>query len=127
MNALSAGISAGILEAVRETKRNDAVRALIITGTGRGFSAGADLSTGGPARPEGGGTPSALGRSAIVDKFGPGTAVEAMAGADVPIIAAVNGAAAGAGFGLALCCDIRIASDRARLGTIFIKRGVGAD
>jgi len=127
MNALSAGISAGILEAVRETKRNDAVRVLIITGTGRGFSAGADLSAGGPARPEGGGTPSAVGRSSLVDKLGPGSIVEAMADADVPIVAAVNGAAAGAGFGLALCCDIRIASDQARLGTIFIKRGVGAD
>lgn len=127
MNALSAGISDGILEAVKETKWNDSVRVLVITGTGRGFSAGADLSSGGPARPASSGKDAVRGRSAMVDKQGPARTAEAMADADVPIIGAINGAAAGAGLGLALCCDIRIASDQARLGTIFIKRGVGPD
>ena len=127
MNALSAGISNGIMEAVKETKSNDAVRVLVITGTGRGFSAGADLSSGGPARPASPSGDAVIGRSAMVDKQGPARIIEAMADADVPIIGAINGAAAGAGFGLALCCDVRIASDQARLGTIFIKRGVGPD
>jgi len=127
MNAISPAIANGILEAVMETKRNDAVRVLVITGTGRGFSAGADLSSGGPAKRKGTGSGTDIGRSALVDKKGPGGVVEALADADVPIIGAINGAAVGAGFGLSLCCDIRIASDQARMGTIFIKRGVAPD
>ena len=123
MNALSEDISDGIMNAALETKRNDDIRAVVLTGAGRGFCAGADLTAGGPAS-GGSGVP---GRSAIVDKLGPGEVIEALAYADVPIIGAINGAAAGAGFGLALCCDIRIASDQARLGSIFIKRGVGSD
>lgn len=129
MNALSQGISEGITNAALETKRNDKIRVIVLTGAGRGFCAGADLSSGGPATGggSGGGGGGAPGRSAIVDKLGPGSVVEALANSDVPIIAAINGAAAGAGFGVALCCDIRIASDQARMGTIFIKRGVGSD
>jgi len=127
LNAISGGIASGLLEAVQETKRNDAVRVMVITGAGRGFSSGADLSSGGPARPKSTGGPVELGRSAMVEKLGPGGVVEALADADTPIVGAINGPAAGAGFGLSLCCDIRIASDQARMGTIFIKRGVGPD
>ncbi len=123
MNALNFSIANGILNAVQETKSNDDIRVLVLTGTGRGFCAGADLSSGGPAKSR----DTVRGRSAIVDKQGSGQVVEALADADVPIIGAINGAAAGAGLGLALCCDIRIASDKARLGTIFIKRGIGPD
>jgi len=123
MNALNQGISEGILSAVLETKLNDDIKVIVLTGKGRGFCAGADLSTGGPA----GTGPSEPGRSAIVDKHGPSDVVEALAESHVPLIGAINGAAAGAGFGLSLCMDIRIASDQARLGTIFIKRGVGPD
>lgn len=123
LNALNVGIANGILDALQETKSNDAIRVLVLTGTGRGFCAGADLSSGGPAKSR----DTVPGRSALVDKQGPGKVVEVFAEADVPIIGAINGVAAGAGFGIALCCDIRIASDKARLGTIFIKRGVGPD
>ncbi len=121
MNALNFSIANGILNAVQETKSNDDIRVLVLTGTGRGFCAGADLSSGGPAKSR----DTVRGRSAIVDKHGSGKIVEALADADVPIIGAINGA--DAGLGLALCCDIRIASDKARLGTIFIKRGIGPD
>jgi len=127
MNALSAGIAMGIVDLAQQTKRNDAIRVLVITGAGRGFCAGADLSSGGPARSENASKDMGSSRSAMVDNLGPGGIVEALADADVPIIGAINGAAAGAGFGLALCCDVRIASDQARMGTIFIKRGVGPD
>jgi 2-(1,2-epoxy-1,2-dihydrophenyl)acetyl-CoA isomerase len=124
MNALGGGIPEGIKAAALESKRNDEVRAIVITGAGRGFCAGADLSTGGPAASAGSTRPS---RSAMVDKRGPAEYVELLANADVPVIGAINGAAAGAGFGLALAMDVRIASDQARLGTIFIKRGIGPD
>jgi len=128
MNAVNAGINAGIMEAAAETKTSNAVRALVLTGNGRGFSAGADLSSGGPVRSEGSaGESDSSRRSQIADKRGPAPVVEALADADVPVIGAINGAAAGAGFGLALCCDIRIASDQARMGTVFVKRGVGPD
>lgn len=124
MNALGGGIPEGIKAAALESKRNDEIRAIVITGAGRGFCAGADLSTGGPAA---GGGSSQRRRSTMVDKRGPAEYVEVLANADVPIIGAINGAAAGAGFGLALAMDIRIASDQARFGTIFIKRGIGPD
>ncbi len=126
MNALGTSISSGIAAACRESKTNDAIRAIVITGTGRGFCSGADLSTGGPARPAGESGPRP--RAAVVDKFSaPGALITAMWEADVPIIGAINGAAAGAGFGLALSCDVRIASDQARLGSVFIRRGVATD
>jgi|TARA_Y100000310_G_scaffold327780_1_gene394673 2-(1,2-epoxy-1,2-dihydrophenyl)acetyl-CoA isomerase len=123
MNALNAGISEGIQSAVNETKLNDDIKVIVLTGNGRGFCAGADLSTGGPA----GGGPKEPGRAAIVDKHGPAALVESLAASHVPLIGAINGAAAGAGFGISLCMDIRIASEQARMGTIFIKRGVGPD
>ena len=53
--------------------------------------------------------------------------VQAFANCDVPIIGAINGVAAGGGFGLALCCDVRIFAESARIGSIFIKRGIAAD
>lgn len=124
MNALNGEISEGIQAAALESKTNGDIRAIVITGNGRGFCAGADLSGGGPAR--GNGT-AAVSRGAFTDRMGPGRMIMALADADVPIVAAVNGAAAGAGFGLALCCDIRIASDQARMGSIFIKRGLATD
>ena len=124
MNALSNDLARGIIEAAIESKTNDAIWVIVITGAGRGFCAGADLSGGGPARGSGGPRP----RAAATDKLGTsGAIVKALANADVPIVGAINGAAAGAGFGLALCCDVRIASDQARMGSIFIKRGLGTD
>ena len=56
-----------------------------------------------------------------------GELAEAFARCDVPIIAAVNGAAVGAGFGLALCCDVRFLGASARMGSVFVKRGLAAD
>jgi 2-(1,2-epoxy-1,2-dihydrophenyl)acetyl-CoA isomerase len=122
MNALGGGIPAGIQDAAARANRDDDVRAIVFTGAGRGFCAGADLSGGGPAR---GGA--ARGRSRIVDKRGPAATVLALAACNVPLIGAINGAAAGAGFGFSLSMDVRIASTKARMGTIFIRRGIGPD
>lgn len=125
MNALSGELAQGLISAARETTANDAIRVVVVTGNGRGFCAGADLSGGGPT---GGGGGSGRTRAVLGDTLGSsGALVKAFAQADVPVIAAINGAAVGAGFGIALCCDVRIASDQARMGSIFIKRGIATD
>jgi len=92
-------------EALARIKADAGVRALLITGAGRGFCAGQDLSERmmSPAPPR--------STSAIhLEKLQP--AVEDAAGAAMPVVCAVNGVAAGAGCNLALACDIVIAQDR---------------
>jgi len=120
MNALTPGIRDGLFEAIERANVDDDVRALVITGAGRGFCAGADVS-----RRRGG---EVEDRQTRMDQTGvSGRVVSAFASCEVPIIAGVNGAAAGAGFGLATCCDIRIMAKSARMGSIFIKRGLASD
>lgn len=122
MNALNAHIITLLLDAVDEANESDEVRALLVTGEGRGFCAGADVGDI-SSRDRGAGS-----RRQRMDRRGlSGDAVEAFARCEVPIIAAVNGPAVGAGFGLALCCDVRFLAASARMGTIFIKRGLAAD
>lgn len=121
MNALSAGISNGLFEAVGRASSDDAVRVMVLTGAGRGFCAGAMIGGAG-------GDGATRSRSARLDRRGGSSRmVEAFAACDVPIIAAINGPAAGAGFGIATCCDIRFMAESARIGSIFIKRGLASD
>ena len=96
-------------------------RAAVLTGAGKAFCAGADLSDlldeyadSGPDL-----------HKTITERFNP--AVEAVLDAELPVVAAVNGAAAGAGFGIALACDLRVASDKAKFTTAFAKVGLGGD
>lgn len=121
MNALSPGIANGLLEALAQASADDDVRVMVLTGAGRGFCAGAMIGgVGGD-----GGAPS---RRAKMDRHG-GSArtVHAFATCDVPVIAAINGPAAGAGFGIATCCDLRFMAESARIGSVFIKRGLASD
>lgn len=117
-NAFTPEIWESIYRVVEDAGKDDEVRVLIITGTGRAFCTGADVK----AQAE---QLSQLGREER--KKGP-TAGASLAillqKLDKPTIAAINGVAVGGGFDLALACDIRIASDRARFAEAFIRRGV---
>ncbi|GAB4330726.1 MAG: enoyl-CoA hydratase-related protein [Dehalococcoidia bacterium] len=125
MNALNTALGEALIDAINEASRRDDVKALVVTGAGRGFCAGAQVGGGGiESRTEGALPP----RHARMDRRAMSAAtVEAFSNCDVPVIAAVNGPAAGAGFGLALCCDVRIMAESARMGSIFIKRGLASD
>ena len=121
MNALSPGVSNGLSAALEQASNDDNVRVMLLTGAGRGFCAGAAVATGGRDS----GPPS---RKSRIDQKGPSArSVEAFANCEVPIVAAVNGAAVGAGFGIATCCDVRILGESARMGSIFIRRGLASD
>ncbi len=125
LNSLGGTMIADLTGALRETKSNDKIRVVLLTGSGRGFCSGATVTA--PAAPAAGATPT-LRRSLTANKLASiNDIVLAFAEADVPVVGAINGVAAGGGFGIALCCDVRIASDQARMGSIFIKRGLAAD
>ena len=117
--------------------KDDDVRVVILTGTGKYFSTGVDLTMFASEKPEVDkeelekGVASSRVKEADEDvPWGKGTivgAVVTMTTMRKPLIAAINGPAVGLGFSVALACDIRIASDRARFSMIFVKRGLGPD
>jgi 2-(1,2-epoxy-1,2-dihydrophenyl)acetyl-CoA isomerase len=114
-NAFTRGLHAALAEALAEAADPE-VRSVVITGAGRGFCAGQDL-TEFQASPDIGGT--------LRETYHPN--VRAIRALEKPVIAAVNGAAAGAGLSLAAACDIRIASDAAVFAPGFIGIGLVPD
>lgn len=114
-NALRRQTYAELEQAVRETKE----RCLVITGADPAFCSGDDVREimGGGEAP-----PTDLVRTPRLTP-----AADALLHTDVPVVAAVNGAAVGWGMELALMADIRIASERAKFGDLFIKRGLCCD
>jgi 2-(1,2-epoxy-1,2-dihydrophenyl)acetyl-CoA isomerase len=116
LNALSAQTVDELRAAVEETGRSGA-RCLLITGEGRGFSSGADLASGG-------GLPADAGE-ALEKHFNP--LVEALFALPVPVVAAVNGPAAGAGCSLALAADIVVAAHSAYFLQAFVNVGLIPD
>ena len=125
LNSLDAQISDEAAEAIRELNDDDETKVLIITGAGRAFCSGADLT----ATVSGTDTTApGLGRRARTQPFARvGRLMKQLTEFDKPSIAAVNGAAVGAGLSIALLCDIRIAADDARFSSIFVRRGLVAD
>lgn len=119
MNAVNWGMHDLIARAIDDASRDDEIRVLILTGAGRGFCSGTDV-TGGLTRP----AADSLGQSLAGERTRPGFT---FTNVPKPTIAAVNGAAVGMGAEFAIQCDIRIASDRARFGWVFPLRGLVPD
>ena len=115
LNALDAATKRLLLDAVREA-RDGEVRAVVLTGAGRGFCAGQDLGEFGEAPDIG---------AALRAGYHP--IVRGIRELEKPVIAAVNGVAAGAGLSLASVCDIRIAADAASFTPGFVRIGLIPD
>jgi 2-(1,2-epoxy-1,2-dihydrophenyl)acetyl-CoA isomerase len=126
LNAISVGLRDEVHAAVAALKADDEVRALVLTGSGRGFCAGADLMGTGPVATGRVEEPvSQLGR---LDEEGwVGRWATMWAHFDKPIIGAINGVAAGAGMSTSLACDVRLGSPAARFKSVFIERSLSPD
>ncbi|MBI2864671.1 MAG: enoyl-CoA hydratase/isomerase family protein [Chloroflexi bacterium] len=120
MNAFTAGMKESLPLAIDEVRRNDDLKVLVLTGAGRGFCTGADVGDLGSRAVGSASTP--YDRRNYI--LGVQRLVLALRGLDKPTIAMVNGPAVGAGCDLALGCDMRIASENARFGEVYIKLGV---
>ena len=118
LNAFDSVMFKELLQLYEEIDADDAVRVVIFTGAGRGFCAGADLGSGG-------GTFDNSGReSARAHRDGGGVVTLRMYECKKPIIAAINGPAVGVGITMMLPADVRLASDRAKFGFVFARRGI---
>ena len=127
-NALNAANWADLDTALREVARNPRDRALLLTGADGNFSAGADLS--------GGAGDGAAGKSGLTGQEQQAIVHEMRVVGEIarqlhrlpkPTLAVVDGVAVGVALGLALACDLVIASDRARFSAIFVRRGLALD
>jgi enoyl-CoA hydratase/carnithine racemase len=120
MNAFTATMMRELIEAFDAADADDDVRAVVVTGAGRAFCAGADLEKGGDtfdwsSRQEGEGD---------VPRDGGGQVVLRIFECTKPVIAAINGAAVGVGITMTLPMDVRLVAEGAKLGFVFARRGI---
>jgi len=116
LNALTLTMANELFDALHQCDRDDATRVFVITGAGRAFSAGADLTDPGADTTQSSNSPTLAERL-----------YQAFADIEKPIIAAINGAAVGGGCTMTLLCDIRLAAESARFQFPFTKLGISAE
>ncbi|WP_435804464.1 enoyl-CoA hydratase/isomerase family protein [Streptomyces canus] len=119
LNALAPGQRDRIIELLASASADPDIRAVVLTGTGRGFCAGADLR-GAPAA-------TAPGDVARTIRLGAQRLIAAVLDCEKPVVAAVNGTAAGIGAHLAFACDLVLAAESARFIEVFVRRGLVPD
>ncbi len=117
LNTFTHEMRVGIIDAFKKIAAAEHIRAVVLTGAGRGFSAGADLN----GLPPSGPTVQAM----LEEEFGPG--IRAIAELPKPVIGAVNGFASGIGAGYALACDMLVMGEKAFLQLPFAKIGLVPD
>jgi 2-(1,2-epoxy-1,2-dihydrophenyl)acetyl-CoA isomerase len=114
LNALTGALADEIGRTLRELEADPDVRAVVLTGAGRGFSSGADLKS------------DSIGAERLLrEHYNP--LIRTIIELELPVVAAVNGVAAGAGASLAFACDLRLAAESARFQLSFVKVGLIPD
>ena len=121
LNAFTGTMMNEMIDAFDRIDADDDVRAVIVTGAGRGFCAGADLSSGGETFSRGG---SDVVADSGVPRDGGGLLTLRIFACKKPVIGAINGPAVGVGVTMTLPMDIRLASENARFGFVFARRGI---
>ncbi|MDT9024293.1 MULTISPECIES: enoyl-CoA hydratase/isomerase family protein [Rossellomorea] len=117
LNSFDENMLTGIVEALKQADHNQEIRAIVIRGAGRAFSAGGDVKTMGSAT-----------STEVYEHIGIlNTCIKAIKEIEKPVIASVHGFAAGAGFNLALACDLIIASEDSQFALSFSKVGLISD
>ena len=124
LNSFTAAMHEQLLAALKQAATDSEVRCLVLTGAGRGFCAGQDLADEGAAPAPEGMPPTDL--SVLIERYYR-PLCELLRAMPVPVIAAVNGVAAGAGANVALCCDLVVATESANFIQAFTKIGLLPD
>jgi 2-(1,2-epoxy-1,2-dihydrophenyl)acetyl-CoA isomerase len=115
-NALSQAMLKDLSDVVRSAERDNAIRVIVLTGAGKGFSSGADITEFHDGMDAG---------AYLRNGYNP--LITRLRALEKPVLAAINGVAAGAGLSLALACDLRYAAESARFTVAFIKIGLVPD
>jgi 2-(1,2-epoxy-1,2-dihydrophenyl)acetyl-CoA isomerase len=118
LNAFNDEMTTELLDAFNETEKNEMIRSVVISGAGRGFCSGQDLKN----HP---GKEKRSLKDSLVRRYNP--IIRKIRTIDKPVIAMINGVAAGAGCSLALACDLRLMSEKASLIEVFIRIGLVPD
>lgn len=121
LNAITPAQRDRLITLLGEASADPAIRAVVLTGTGRGFCAGADLRGGGSSGER------VAGDVTRTIRLGAQRLIAAVLDCEKPVIAAVNGTAAGLGAHLALACDLVLAAESAKFIEVFVRRGLVPD